>query len=194
MVITIKKPGSASLDPLGPPCLLSGENIDLYQAIQAEVENVFKPKNILDKMTVRDCTDKIWEGLRYKRIEAQLIDAGRPAALAQLLRPIKLYIAAAEQTTKIYYGSDVKKSAEVKKELLEYGITDDVIRAKALAMHVHDLVMCDRLIANRETSRNTLYKDHERRQRRAEKANKKALGTKSNAVAGMPDTSNKISK
>jgi hypothetical protein len=140
MVINIKKPGFASSDPLGPPCLLSGENFDLYQAIQTDVENLLMPKNILDRMTVRDCTDKIWEGLRYKRIEAQLIDAGRPAALAQLLRPIKGYIEMAEQAAKNYYGSDVKKSAEVKKELLEYGITDDLIRAKALAMQVHDLV------------------------------------------------------
>jgi hypothetical protein len=192
MVINIKKPGFASSDPLGPPCLLSGENFDLYQAIQADVENLLMPKNILDRMTVRDCTDKIWEGLRYKRIEAQLIDAGRPAALAQLLRPIKGYIEVAEQTAKNYFGSDVKKSAEVKKELLEYGITDDLIRAKALAMHVHDLVMCDRLIANRESSRNILYKDHERRQRRAEKANKKALQSK--PAPEVPDSSNKVSK
>jgi hypothetical protein len=62
-----------------------------------------------------------------------------------------------------------------------------------LAMQVREQVMCDRLIANRETSRNILYKDHERRQRRVEKAEKR-LAAKNKIPPNIPDKSTNTPK
>lgn len=68
-----------------------------------------------------------------------------------------------------------------------------MIQAKSLAIGVRDLVMCDRLIANCETSRNILYKDHERRKRRAEKA-KKVIEHGTNPPPSSPDIGTKAPK
>ena len=57
----------------GPPALLRGESEALYAALLAEVDRMIEPKTILDRIDVRDITDKIWESQRYKRLEPRLI-------------------------------------------------------------------------------------------------------------------------
>ena len=76
------------LDFFGPPPLLRGEDEVLYRALLSEVERMIEPKTILDRMDVRDITDKIWEAQRYKRLEPRLIESECVSALANLLVPI----------------------------------------------------------------------------------------------------------
>jgi hypothetical protein len=50
---------------------------------------MLEPKTILDRIDVRDITDKIWETERYKRFEeVALIRSARINALAHILMPI----------------------------------------------------------------------------------------------------------
>lgn len=191
---TVKKPGVDLEKFLGEPCLLKGERSELYYAISAQVQDLLKPKNILDQMVVRDLVDKIWEGLRYKRLQSQLIEVSCGDALAEILRLTfqDIYFEAAKQKAQDYYSGDPKKISEIKKLLTERGITDEMIRAKAVAMQARELVLSDRLIANRETSRNILYRDHERRLRKAEKAKKHDAGKP--PAPDEPDSSIQVAK
>src|SRR6476620_2220711 len=75
-------------DIFGKPALLKGEDRERYGHLQAAVEADIKPKNIFDRMLVREQTDKYWEELRYKRSSAALIDSAHIEALASLLGPI----------------------------------------------------------------------------------------------------------
>lgn len=94
----VKKPVADFTEILSGTCILSGENVEHYNMVHAEVENVMQPKNIIEKMAAKDVADKIWEGQRYKNLEGQLIESARPEALAALLLPIKGYIQLAHRT------------------------------------------------------------------------------------------------
>jgi hypothetical protein len=75
-------------DLVGPPALLRGEDEARYNALHAEIQRMLEPKTILDRIDVRDITDKIWEAERYKRFESRLIESARISALAHILAPI----------------------------------------------------------------------------------------------------------
>jgi hypothetical protein len=158
------------LDFFGQPPLLRGENEVLYRALLSEVERMIEPKTILDRMDVRDITDKIWEAQRYKRLEPRLIESASISALAHLLAPIfELSPSRGLEAANMYYGQDRAKRKVAAGLLSHHKITDEVILAKALAQvggHVADI---DRLITARERSRNNLFKDHQRRRADAAK-------------------------
>ena len=157
-----------SLDFLGPPPLLRGENEGLYFALHAEVERTINPKTILDRIDVRDVTDKIWETQRYKRFEARLIESHCVSALAHILAPIfDLDHRAGFKAANRYYGRNPLERKVAAELLSHYNITDEMILAKALAQNGGHLQNIDRLITTRERSRNNVLKDRERRRQNA---------------------------
>ena len=156
--------------------MIRGEDEALYNVLLAEVEQMIEPKNILDQMDVRDITDKIWEGQRYKRLEPKLIESQSVSALAHILMPIfGLDHTEAFEAANMYYGDDPLQRKAAAGCLAHYNITDEMILAKALAQSGGGIGTIDRLIAAREKSRNNLFKDH---QRRREHAAKLAVQTK----------------
>ena len=157
-----------SVDFFGPPPLLRGEDEALYKTLLAEVERMIEPKTILDRMDVRDITDKIWEAQRYKRLEPRLIESASVSALANLLVPILSSVAAFEAANR-YYGQDSRKRRVAADLLAHYKITDEMILARALAQSGSAICNIDRLIAAREKSRNNVFKDHQRRRESAAK-------------------------
>jgi hypothetical protein len=161
---------SESSDLFGPPPLLRGENEALYAALLAEVDSMIEPKTIMDRIDVRDITDKIWESQRCKRFEARLIESACVSALAHLLAPIfGLDHTRGFEAANRYYGQDALKRKNAAKLLSDHKITDEMILAKALAQvggHVGDF---DRLITTRERSRHNVFKDYQRRREQAAK-------------------------
>jgi hypothetical protein len=156
--------------------LIRDEDEALYKALLAEVEQMIEPKNILDQMDVRDITDKIWEGQRYKRLQPKLIESECVSALAHILMPtFDLDHEKAFEAANMYYGNNALRRKTAAAHMALYYITDDMVLAKALAQSGRGIGTIDRLIAAREKSRNSLFKDH---QRRGEYAAKRATPTK----------------
>ena len=170
-----------SLDLFGPPPLLRGENEALYAALLAEVDSMIEPKTIMDRIDVRDITDKIWESQRYKRLEPRLIESACVSALAHILAPIfGLDHQRGFDAANRYYSADPLKRKTTVQLLSNHKITDEMILAKALAQVGGHVGNIDRLIAARERSRHNVFKDYQRRRENAaklakvEEANKKA--------------------
>jgi hypothetical protein len=62
-----------------------------------------------------------------------------------------------------YYSTDPKEKKAIVAQLVQYGITIEMIEAKAMQIAGGGLLMFDRMIGNRETSRRLLRKELERR-------------------------------
>jgi hypothetical protein len=157
----------------GPPPLLHGEDEALYFALQSEVESLIQPENILDRADVRDIADKIWEGHRYKRLEARLIESARVSALAHILAPtFGLNHQKAFEAANMYYGRDPAKRKLAAGLLAHYNITEEMIHAKALAQSSGAIAYIDRMINSRQVTRNRLFSDNTRRREGSPKANR----------------------
>ena len=62
-----------------------------------------------------------------------------------------------------YYSTDPKEKKAIVAQLVQYGITIEMIEAKAMQIAGGGLLIFDRLIGNRETGRRLLRKELEQR-------------------------------
>ena len=160
---------------LGEPPILPGESENRYAALRAEVERTINPKTIFEQMRVQTLTDTIWEEMRYKRFGTKLIDGARVNALAVLTTPFMSFSHRQAATlAECYYGSDPKKPEAAVALVAFFGVTLDMIHAKAAAIEGPNLALFDRLIANRQSANRVLLNDHERRERKAQKSERRA--------------------
>jgi hypothetical protein len=160
---------------LGEPPILPGESENRYAALRAEIERTINPKNIFEQMRVPTLTDTMWEEMRYKRFEARLIDGRRVNALAVLLTPfMSFFHQRAANVAQDYYSPNPKKSEPAAKLVAYFGITLEMIYAKAASIEGPNLALFDRLIGNRQTANRVLLNDHERRVRKAKKSEMRA--------------------
>src|SRR3954453_22414321 len=161
-------------DLLGAPAILPGESENRYAALQAEVGRTIKPQNIFDWLRVRTITDAVWEEMRYKGLESKLIEGSKVNALAVLLTPhCGFYQKRAAELAADYYSPDPKRSEPAVRRVAWFGITQEMINAKAASIEGANLVLLDRLIGNRQNCNRSLIKEHERRQRKTEKSEKR---------------------
>jgi hypothetical protein len=153
------------LEPLfGEPPLLKGEDKARYMKLRAAVEAELQPKTFLERMNVHDQTNKLWEEQRLRRYAAALRDGAFMEALQSLLEPIcEGTIEIAATVALDYYSTDPKEKKSIMAQLAQYGITIEMIEAKAMQITCSGLLMFDRMIGNREASRRLLRKELERR-------------------------------
>jgi len=160
---------------LGEPPILPGESENRYAALRAEVERTIMPKNIFEQMRVQTLTDTMWEEMRYKRFEAKLIDGSKVNALSVLMTPfVSFFRERAANVARDYYSPNLQKSEPAARLVARFGITQEMIHAKAAAIEGPNLALFDRLIGNRQTANRVLLNEHERRERRAKKSELKA--------------------
>ena len=161
-------------DLLGKPALLKSEDAREYERLHAAIEHEMDPKNIFDRIRVQDLTNKVWEERRLKRGQAALIESALVQSLAMLFAPhYGENLEAALETAQNYYSGVSEKVDRAEKLLAQLGITSEQIEANAMHVRSLGLQMLDRMIMSRETLRNSIVKDHERRKRKAEKAKRR---------------------
>ncbi len=178
---------------LGEPPILPGESENRYAALRAEVERTIKPKNIFEQMRVQTLTDTMWEEMRYKRFGAKLIDGSRVNALAVLMTPFMSFFRQhATSAAQDYYSPNPQKSEPAAKLVARFGITQDMIHAKAAAIEGSNLALFDRLIGNRQTVNRVLLNDHERRVRKAKKSEMRAKDAASSSEVQEPAVKLKV--
>ena len=103
--------------------------------------------------------------MRCRRYAAALTEGALIEALQSLLEPI------CEGTNEIaatialdYYSTDAREKKAILAHLMaQYGITVEMIEAKAIQVVASGLHMFDRLIGNRKNGRRLLRKELERR-------------------------------
>ena len=159
---------------IGKPSFLAGEDRAAYDRLRNAIQLEINPRTIFDEMRVQELTDKFWEEQRIKRHQIALIQSAKVDSLSSLLAPY--YgddLDAALETARNYYSSDQER-LRAQKIVEQFGITDEQIEANGIHVRSLAILALDRMISSRETARNRLIKDHERRQRRAEKTKRRA--------------------
>ena len=155
---------------LGTPPLTRTDNEEDYNALHEQVERHVKPQDFLGDLRVRELTDAIWEGQRYKQYQTKLIESAFHAALVQTLTPFlgNDEWAAKDEATK-YYSKNVEERTAVLNLLKRFGVSIEMLYAKAMSLNAAPIAGLERMISNRKSSRSQLLKDHDRHLSRIDK-------------------------
>jgi hypothetical protein len=159
----------------GRPLLLKGESRAAYDWLRSTVAGLLAPTDLFGELRVQEVTDSIWEGRRFKRFATQLVDTGHMTALEILLQTAcwnNMFIKPGVVARDYYYG-DTKEREAAKNLVASFGITADLIQAKALAVNAGEFSYADRLVDNRAVKLKGLLQDHERQKRKVEKAQRR---------------------
>jgi hypothetical protein len=176
------------LEFLGCPPLTQNEDEVDYRALQREVENHLKPEGFIDDLRVRDLTDAIWEEQRNKRYQSKLSDSAVHSALIQVLTEIhRTEVWQARVDADKWFSEDLDEQNYVSDLLNRYQVSREMIYARAMALNAPSIALVERMISSRKSLRSQLLKDHERRQRRIEKAERRAAvgGKESFSASGQ---------
>ena len=73
---------------LGPPCLLPGEDLAVYDELLARLSGSVKASDIIEEIWVRDIVDLSWEVSRLRRLKTDLIAATTHEGLQRVLQPL----------------------------------------------------------------------------------------------------------
>jgi hypothetical protein len=71
-----------------PPRLLLGESAEQFASLRAELMRDIKPKGIVEKIYVYDLAVLVWDIVRFRRLQTDIILNARPAALLTVLRQL----------------------------------------------------------------------------------------------------------
>jgi hypothetical protein len=153
---------------LGTPVLAAGEKIEDYRAMVAEVSEAVQPKNLFDRLLVSDLCHAWWEEQRFRRQQAALPAATRLKALQCLLAAIGFEKDALTIAT-TYFGTDRGERDQAIALVRRFAITEDAISAQASEHNLPTISALDRLMANRQSRRDMIVKQYQRRKHKAAK-------------------------
>jgi hypothetical protein len=157
----------------GKPALLKGENKGHFMQLLAAVASDLNPKTSFDQMMVYDHANKYWEEARLRRISASLIESAKIEALEILLRPFCGDVTEIGERpadlARDYFCGQTNSRKNAHESVSVYGITPELIEAKAMQLVIGPLNIIDRMSGNRETSRRLLRKEHEQLRKERER-------------------------
>ena len=153
---------------LQAPVLAAGEKLEEFRALVAEVAAALQPKTFLERLEVNDLCHAVWEEQRFRRQQAALPAATGLKALQCLLASIGFEQDALTIATD-YFGVDGEERITAAALLRRFGINDDAIAAQASQHNLPTLSALERLLGNRQARRDTIVRQYQRRQRKADK-------------------------
>jgi hypothetical protein len=144
---------------LGPPQLLSGEDQNRYDKLEADLHAAVNPKDIFEKLWLRDLVDHEWEILRWRRLTVALVTATQQEALKQSLYPLlgaaryRLGEPDAEELARDFVMGKKASIKEVNEVLTTAGLTWDSILAEAMALKIGAIESFDCMCKTAEVRR-----------------------------------------
>jgi hypothetical protein len=161
-----------------PPVLLAGEKIADYRALEAQVWAAMQPKSFFERIHANDLCHALWEEQRFRRQQVALPGATGLKALQSLLASIGFEQNALTIATD-YFGEDGDEHTKATALLRRFNITDDAINAQASQHNLSILSMLERLMASRQSRRDVIVSEYQRRKRKADKLADKLTSGKS---------------
>ena len=134
----------------------------------AEVAAALQPKTFFERLEVNDLCHAWWEEQRFRRQQAALPAATGLKALQCLLASIGFEPDALTIATG-YFGFDGEERTKATALLRRFGITDDAIAAQASQLNLPTISAFERLLGNRQSRRDSIVRQHQRRKRKADK-------------------------
>ena len=163
---------------LQAPALAPGDKIEDFRALVAEVSAAVKPNTFFERLEVNDLCHALWEEQRFRRQQAALPVATGLKALQSLLASIGFENDALDIATG-YFCEDGDEPTKAAALLQRFNITDDAINAQANQLNLPILSMLERLMASRQSRRDVIVSEYQRRKRKADKLADKLTSGKS---------------
>lgn len=163
----------------GDPPLLAGEDPELYQSLLRALIKDHKPKATTDWIAIHDEITALWEERRLRRASTGIIRAGLLPALREFAREIFWHDHPSrpnkmpEVKALEYFSEDLEERNEFKALLIQYGITEVEIQARAAQLNSDFLRTLESMLVGRENKRRRLRKEQRQiaRERRKNKEN-----------------------
>ena len=160
----------------GPPPLITGENLDAYDALLARVSADVAPQDVLEQIWVRDIVDITWELLRLRRMKAGLFNANAYQSLRVVLKPLidrdfQEQSDVEEQNDEQLMDKYIEENwarripAAVRRvdQLLEQAeLSMAAVNAETLLQNIEAMERIDRMIAATEARRNATLREIDR--------------------------------
>jgi hypothetical protein len=150
-----------SLQLLGPPALIPGEEAGGYDGLLARITDTLQPADVLEEIWTRDVVDLVWDALRLRRLKATLlsVDAheGLYAVLSPLVEDRSIY-----DITRNWARRDQATMEGVDAMLVSAGLSMDAVMAKTLELRIAEIERIERMIASAEVRRSLVLREIER--------------------------------
>lgn len=176
---TKPNPTPATLDDLlGKPPLIKGEDEAAYRRLLEAIAHEMQPQTLLEKISVKELVDSIWDQRRHKDSIAALVEIEFISALASLLRhrmprpppdcsSIETLEAEdrASLLAKEYFDGNTtaKQRNELTLLFRRYDITEEQIRARAMEHCSVSIQLFKRMKENDDKIIRRALKEHARR-------------------------------
>lgn len=144
------RPEWGAADLLGPPALIAGEDEAHYAELLDRVLEAVSPADFLEEMWVRDIVDLRWQALRYRRLQANLLQAARHEGLTRVLTRLVVGPLEADDLAGRWARQEAPAIKEVKRHLAAAGLTLEAVMAETLAARLDDIERIEHMIAETE--------------------------------------------
>jgi hypothetical protein len=145
-------------DFLGAAPLIPGEDTLAYEALLKRVTKAVAPTDVFEELWGHDMINITWDLLRWSRIEARIFHNYARARIAAVLTKS----AADDDLLKRWARRETKASEEVDHRLAAEGLAIDDFTADAFVANLTAIERIERLLANAEARRSTIYREIQR--------------------------------
>ena len=143
--------------------MIAGEDGNQYTELLGRLRAALAPADVIEDVLVSDISNLVWEGQRWRRLRAALMQAARQEGLARLLTPLLDSSYRAREVANKWAARDTDAVAEVNSMLAAAGLTSEAVMAETLAARLDDIERLDRMIAATEARRAAALREIERR-------------------------------
>jgi hypothetical protein len=145
-------------DIFGSPPLIAGEDPCAYEALLRQFTNAVRPKDVFEKIWVRDLADLTWETSRLRRLRDAVFQTYARNRVSEILENS----GADDELPRNWARGEPKALEEVNSRLAARGLTIDGLMAEALAANLAVFAPVDRMLAGVEARRNQILRELER--------------------------------
>jgi hypothetical protein len=140
-----------------PPRLLFGESAEQFASLHAELMREIEPKGIIERIYVKHLALVVWDIVRFRRFQTDIILNARSAALLTILRQLLAKInfphdidgIKAKTLTQAWFENSADK-IEVQKLLEQFGLDEGAIDAEAYRTVFAELQDLNKMLASAE--------------------------------------------
>ncbi len=147
---------------LGPPPILAHEDPSVYVTLGQSIWETLQPQDFVDMTWVNDVTYLLWEGLRQRRLKANLVDATKVEGAKKLI--IRL---TGDSRTKDFWSQwalGEKEPVELVLSLVtKSGLSNEAIIAETTGLIADTLEKIERQISQLEARRLVTIRDFDQR-------------------------------
>jgi len=152
--------GIDALFLFGPPPLIEGEDPGQYADLWEQIARAFQPKDFIEKILVRDITDRTWEIFRLRRLKTKYLEMQSQTALAKCLsESMRGGHRGAKKLINARAKDGDKAMERIEGVLAKRSLTIDGVSAKVIVNEVEVFERIEHQLAKLEASRNAALRE-----------------------------------